>query len=567
MKRSNSLHQNPTKSNIPKLQCLQRSSSLRLSGESRLSYNSNSSNNSNQIDNHVPQKPQNFPNWKDRIKHYSGDNSRGLTPSEPTTPDVDDKSSVKSFGSCASFMSCDITTNQQGTDLSLTRHTSRGQHKKYVLHCQRHAPTQTEYLTPTQRKDRQIRHLKAALIHSTRACEEKDVEIERLKSEIDRLHLALTEVKFSDLHLDTVIEDEPNLEVIEEQSNINENCNRYSEDKNYLSSSSQNDDHCLEDSGILTDLSEYPNDNFSINKNVKGLNSENINSDMPIDNSLNSCKSPKPESLKTHNAEKISKAAFQKLLAFYNGIDGTHLPKTKNEMLSNEAEKRNISVRRSNSFTAKHISMFDGGENLLIDHQREMDEMKRLHSLEYQEMKEKYNDRVENLLQKLSDANARYMELRPAFDRAQDKIRQLELQLEEFKKEMAAQEEWHSQMYLKMYRKGQEAAKFEHADEVLEFAHTAPKRVSVPELLQQLHHTEHELERTKQLYRCELYKQAAKGNGDRHSEYTLKFLKDAMYYFLTEKDNKGHLKAIESILDFTDSERLAVSKALKTKNL
>ncbi|XP_067121018.1 protein quick-to-court isoform X3 [Centruroides vittatus] len=522
MKRSNSLHQNPTKSNIPKLQCLQRSSSLRLSGESRLSYNSNSSNNSNQIDNHVPQKPQNFPNWKDRIKHYSGDNSRGLTPSEPTTPDVDDKSSVKSFGSCASFMSCDITTNQQGTDLSLTRHTSRGQHKKYVLHCQRHAPTQTEYLTPTQRKDRQIRHLKAALIHSTRACEEKDVEIERLKSEIDRLHLALTEVKFSDLHLDTVIEDEPNLEVIEEQSNINENCNRYSEDKNYLSSSSQNDDHCLEDSGILTDLSEYPNDNFSINKNVKGLNSENINSDMPIDNSLNSCKSPKPESLKTHNAEKISKAAFQKLLAFYNGIDGTHLPKTKNEMLSNEAEKRNISVRRSNSFTAKHISMFDGGENLLIDHQREMDEMKRLHSLEYQEMKEKYNDRVENLLQKLSDANA---------------------------------------------RKGQEAAKFEHADEVLEFAHTAPKRVSVPELLQQLHHTEHELERTKQLYRCELYKQAAKGNGDRHSEYTLKFLKDAMYYFLTEKDNKGHLKAIESILDFTDSERLAVSKALKTKNL
>lgn len=565
MKRSNSLHQNPSKSNIPKLQCLQRSSSLRLSGESRLSYSSNNS--SNQIDNHVPQKPQNFPNWKERIKHYSGDNSRGLTPSEPTTPDVDDKSSVKSFGSCASFMSCDITTNQQGTDLSLTRHTSRGQHKKYVLHCQRHTPTQTEYLTPTQRKDRQIRHLKAALIHSTRACEEKDVEIERLKSEIDRLHLALTEVKFSDLHLDTVIEDEPTLEVIQEQSNMNENCNRYSEDKNYLSSSSQNDDHCLEDSGILTDLSECPGDNFSINKNLKGLNSENITSDIPIENSVNCCKTPMPESLKAHNTEKISKAAFQKLLAFYNGIDSSQLSKNKNEILSNETEKRNISIKRSNSFTTKHLSMFEGGENILIDHQREMDEMKRLHSVEYQEMKEKYNDRVENLLQKLSDANARYMELRPAFDRAQDKIRQLESQLEEFKKEMTAQEEWHSQMYLKMYRKGQEAAKFEHADEVLEFAHTAPKRVSVPELLQQLHHTEHELERTKQLYRCELYKQAAKGNGDRHSEYTLKFLKDAMYYFLTEKDNKGHLKAIESILDFTDSERIAVAKALKTKNL
>ena len=45
--------------------------------------------------------------------------------------------------------------------------------------------------------------------------------------------------------------------------------------------------------------------------------------------------------------------------------------------------------------------------------------------------------------------------------------------------------------------KGQEAAKFEHADEVLEFAHQAPTRVSVPELLQQLQVTESELENIK----------------------------------------------------------------------
>lgn len=50
---------------------------------------------------------------------------------------------------------------------------------------------------------------------------------------------------------------------------------------------------------------------------------------------------------------------------------------------------------------------------------------------------------------------------------------------------------------LPICRKGQEAARFEHADEVLEFAHHAPSRVSVPELLRQLQVTEHELEHVK----------------------------------------------------------------------
>jgi predicted nuclease with TOPRIM domain len=60
----------------------------------------------------------------------------------------------------------------------------------------------------------------------------------------------------------------------------------------------------------------------------------------------------------------------------------------------------------------------------------------------------------------------RYCELRADYDRAQDKIRELEKETESLRKSMEEQEERHKSMYLKMYMKGQEAAKFEHADQV-----------------------------------------------------------------------------------------------------
>lgn len=47
-------------------------------------------------------------------------------------------------------------------------------------------------------------------------------------------------------------------------------------------------------------------------------------------------------------------------------------------------------------------------------------------------------------------------------------------------------------------------------------------------------------------------------------EVTLQFLKSAIYYFLTDKENsQGHLQAIESILGFTEKEKQAIEKAQK----
>lgn len=45
---------------------------------------------------------------------------------------------------------------------------------------------------------------------------------------------------------------------------------------------------------------------------------------------------------------------------------------------------------------------------------------------------------------------------------------------------------------------------------------------------------------------------------------TLQFLKSAIFYFLTDKDNaKGHLRAIISILGFNDTEKFAIVQVVK----
>ncbi|XP_049856033.1 protein quick-to-court isoform X2 [Schistocerca gregaria] len=195
-------------------------------------------------------------------------------------------------------------------------------------------------------------------------------------------------------------------------------------------------------------------------------------------------------------------------------------------------------------------------------YERRLAELRRAHVDDVQDMKQRHNDKVEDLLQRLSDTNSRYCELRTEYDKAQDKIRELERETESLRKSMEEHEERNKNMYLKMYMKGQEAAKFEHADQVLEFAHKAPNRVSVPELLKQLQTTENELEHIKALYRRLVEAHASKGEMD--PAMTLQFLKSAVYYFLTDRENhQGHLNAIKSILGYTESEKSNIERAYK----
>jgi hypothetical protein len=59
--------------------------------------------------------------------------------------------------------------------------------------------------------------------------------------------------------------------------------------------------------------------------------------------------------------------------------------------------------------------------------------------------------------------------------------------------------------------------------------------------------------------------EARTGKAEMDPEITLQFLKSAVYYFLTDKENhQGHLNAIESILGYNENERLNIEKVYRS---
>lgn len=59
----------------------------------------------------------------------------------------------------------------------------------------------------------------------------------------------------------------------------------------------------------------------------------------------------------------------------------------------------------------------------------------------------------------------RYFELRPMYDRSQEKIRELEREAAKLKDELTEAELRHQKMYLQMFLKGQQAAKLQADDD------------------------------------------------------------------------------------------------------
>ncbi|XP_012283470.1 myosin-3 isoform X2 [Orussus abietinus] len=207
----------------------------------------------------------------------------------------------------------------------------------------------------------------------------------------------------------------------------------------------------------------------------------------------------------------------------------------------------------------------------LVDHyESRIEEMHRRHVDELQDLKQKHNDKVENLLQQISELNTRCCDLRPSLDEAEKRNRELSAELETIKLELDErkalldeQEERNKCMYLKMYAKGQEAARLEQAEQMVQNARQPQQKVSVAELLQQLTVTQAELDNVKAMYRRVV--EAKSNQGALDPEITLQFLKSAIYYFLTDKENHhGHLNAIESILGFTDTEKLNIDKIYRS---
>lgn len=444
------------------------------------------------------------------------------------TQECCDEESVQSVGSTASLASCGSTSvGKNGVPGTGMRST------KFVLHCQRHFECPPEgYLTPTQRRERELKQLRSALARATRESQDKEQRLAALELELDQLRLGEQPQDTQERGMET-------------------------------------DD--LDDSGIVADL---PSWNHCSKETETHLQEDT----KAVPAAISACKAEEPSQRRQGTSTTDSREG--------RAEEGS----TVREEWSDSTDSLDSAPGRKGSNEA---DMRVGAASL---------------RKKYRDLKHRYVDRTESLLQMLGDLNAntdrkadrssrketdastdafwqhvstcqstcvtstegqsgasllaRYLELRPAYETTQERLRHLERELSEARAEIEKQEQWHSEMYLKMYRKGQEAAQFEREEDG---PASSPPRGGggIPALLQQLRRTESELERSRALHRAPLAPSVPRtGGNDRQAEYTLRFLKDAVFYFLTDRtDCRGHLNAIQSILGFSEAERAAVAKA------
>ncbi|KAF7996944.1 hypothetical protein HCN44_002590 [Aphidius gifuensis] len=551
----------------PSPTALRRSSSMRLRGERGYNCNFRTTSSSSPASNPIKQYHQRhnlqslqhqndlFPaiteNGVDSPRHRTlslsltparprSRNAVGETSSSSLIGDDSDVESVKSYGSaCSTASACDHA------HFALNGTTWSGRSRKYVVHCSNNT-NDPEYLTPTQRSSRQIRRLQIQLNDAKKLIDDKDAELVKLTQEVVELRLYKASLNSPDDKTDssdalTVRENNqlspetPSYDLPNENNIINDNNNIITQTINNELAIS------LADSGHFDDDTNNNNKDLDLKNNI-----HHVDHDLSI---------------------------------FKNVFIQTDMTNIDLDKLIDDVKKE-----------------------IVENYESRIDEMQRAHIDELQDLKQKHNDKVESLLNQLSEINTQLLSIRPSMDSADAKIIELEKQLEKTKAElieqktmMDEQEERNKQMYLKMYSKGQEAARLEAADQIFEHASTNPPKVTVAQLMQQLSVTQIELENIKgtsstsylpqlqitahrsqgllsaqeavslwvRATRKAMYRRIveSRNQGTLDPEITLQFLKSAIYYFLTDKENHhGHLNAIESILGFTDNEKLNIEK-------
>ncbi|KAG8180472.1 hypothetical protein JTE90_002004 [Oedothorax gibbosus] len=418
--------------------------------------------------------------------------------------DDDCASSVRSFGSFASYASF-ASQSQCGTEASVqgSRPVSRCHYgKRYVLHCDRHPGKPEEYLTPTQRKDKEIRQLKSTLARTTKRCDDKDAEIEALRGEMARLRDALTQLQLGNHGLLNSSQDSNNLEANMNGKNNQNNSSVISFESNSsddLRTSITINHHNNDDSGISTSISPR-NSSEEFDDHVAEKVDKCVNTDEVVDfptqkSEVDYPKSkpevneeyskPKPEvntdylKSKEESAVNYLKPKTEVYVDYPTGKDTDYL-KLKTEVYVDYKPKAELNIEYSkpkpevipdyskpkveysrsemdNGVAAVHrrrsdISKVENHqspvsvtpsefERFLDMYKKEIDQLKSQHKEHYQDLKERFDDRVDDLLQKLTETNARYLELRPLFDHAQSRIQDLEDQMSHVKKDMEPQED------------------------------------------------------------------------------------------------------------------------------
>ncbi|XP_017095488.2 protein quick-to-court isoform X2 [Drosophila bipectinata] len=446
-----------------------------------------------------------------------------VTPDSPSTYLDDDLDSMYSFATTTSgrsTMSCEHPyVARNGTTFS-------GRKMKYVVHCSNHAgQVGPDYLTPTQRAQRQIRRLKELLSIARQDLEQKDTEILRLTREVVELRLfkaSLSSPEERSASSDAVTVREAELKTSQDVSPIVD----------------------MVDEGQAKGSPHHLLRQQQSNRENQQLQAMQMSAEMQSSYADSG-----------HFEDLTMSSVHSKDSQTQSEAGGSTTPDGEAEVGACGAGDGVSNLENYELQRQELIRMYE----------HRIEELIRSQDSSTSDLKRSHNDKVEALLQKLAECNSRYSDMVPDYEQAKQRIRELEKQLEDLQRKLMEHEEKQNKMYLHMYQQGQEAERITRADQALELAQRQPEnKVSINELLHQLQSTQDELENIRTIYRRLLEAQKNRTHVD--PEVTLQFLKSAIFYFLTDKENsQGHLQAIESILEFTDAEKLKISAARSPK--
>lgn len=294
---------------------------------------------------------------------------------------------------------------------------------KYVVHCSNYAgQVGADYLTPTQRAQRQIRRLKELLSIARQDLEAKDTEILRLTREVVELRLfkaSLSSPEERSASSDAVTVREAELKTSQDVSPIIDMVDEAKCSPRHLARQQQHQHQQLQMSAEMQ--SSYADSGHFEDLTMSSVHSKDSQT-----------QSETPEETPTDAAAAASS-------------------------LENYELQRQELIRMYEHRIEELIRTQDGAAS----------DLKRTH-----------NDKVEALLQKLAECNTRYSDIVPDYEHAKQRIRELEKQLEDLQRKLIEHEEKQNKMYLHMYQQGQEAERITRADQVRFHLHSKQKNTS-----------------------------------------------------------------------------------------
>lgn len=291
---------------------------------------------------------------------------------------------------------------------------------KYVVHCSNYAgQVGDDYLTPTQRAQRQIRRLKELLSIARQDLETKDTEILRLTREVVELRLfkaSLSSPEERSASSDAVTVREAELKTSQDVSPIVDMVDEAKCSPRHLARQQQQQ---LQQQEQQQQQQHQQHQQLQMSAEMQSSYADSGHfEDLTVSS--------------VHSKDSQTQSDIPEV-----GASSSHL--------------ENYEMQR---------------QELIRMYEQRIEELIRTQDGASSDMKRSHNDKVEALLQKLAECNTRYSDIVPDYEHAKQRIRELEKQLEDLQRKLVEHEEKQNRMYLHMYQQGQEAERLTRADEV-----------------------------------------------------------------------------------------------------